>query len=142
MKFKSAPPKSWKYQPNGVLNQANPVSGTKYTVLDVNEACRIYDALVLCTWTVQPSPLELHFTIDGETFLESFTDPVTATSYRATRRHSNSLIVPVMYLEAGYNATNALSFVYEGKAVKIEAEISGGTVSGLDALIKHALLRP
>ena len=73
--------KGVKQQPDASLNQANPVSGTKYTVLDTIRNVRIIGIEVNVTWTVQPSPLEIHITIDGQTLRFFKTDPVSATAY-------------------------------------------------------------
>jgi len=123
-------------QDDATLTQA-PVSGTKYTVLDTTPNVRIISISVQCTWTVQPTPLEIHITIDGKTITHTFTNPVTATDYIA-------FIDPTKAATAqGLSATAALDlglppFLREGRSIKVEAEITGGTVSNLSARVKYA----
>jgi len=54
-----------KEKADGTLTQANPISGTKYTVLSTTRRVRILNIAARVTWTVQPNPLEIHLTIDG-----------------------------------------------------------------------------
>ena len=131
-----------KYQPpedqdDATLSQANPTSGTKYTVLDTIANVRIISISVQCTWTVQPTPLEIHITIDGKTITHTFANPVTATDYVA-------FINPTKAATAqGLSATDPTdlglpAFLREGRSVKVEAEITGGTVSNLSSRVKYA----
>lgn len=120
-------------QADAVLSQANPVSGTKYTVLEAKNA-RIISINANVTWTVQPTPLEVHVTIDGQTLRWHLTNPVSATSYHP-------------YWEAGRDELNGqlaivgvehyhLGFLVEGRNIKVEVETTGGTTSALDARVK------
>ena len=120
-------------QADAVLAQANPVSGTKYTVLATTANVRIIGAMAKVTWTVQPNPLELHFTIDGLTVKHAQGNPVTATNYfieEWTDAAQNT---------QGMNTTNYAhyrAFSYECRSIKVEAETTGGTVSALDSRVK------
>ena len=127
----------FKHQPDAVLNQANPVSGQKYVVLDTTKNVRIIDMHIKCDWTIQPSPLELHLTIDGIPHIHTLADPPTDTWYVPYIRGS----LP----ETDQGLTNDASvyapiraFIYEGRSIKIEAEITGGTVQNLSARVKWA----
>lgn len=125
--------KGVKQQPDATLSQANPVSGTKYTVLDTQQAqkIRIIGISVQCTWTVQPTPLEIHITIDGQTVTFTFTDPVTATDYFAKNASANA------ETDQELNVTEpTVAFLREGRSAKVEAETTGGTVSNLSARVK------
>jgi len=117
------------HQADATLSQANPVSGTKYTVLDTTKNVRIISVSVQCTWTVQPTPIEVHITIDGVSITVGFTDPVSATSYFFVNDRSSLCV---------FTANRAQAFQLEGRSVKIEAEITGGTVSNLSATVKYA----
>jgi len=123
------------HQPDAVLDQANPVSGTKYLVLETTNA-RIISIAVWCTWTGQPTPLECHIIIDGVSIPVSQTDPVSATIY--TVDNSYAAGANFSFNTALYHPSRA--FLIEGRTIKIEAEITGGTVSKLEARVKFARL--
>ena len=130
-----APQKVFKHQPDATLDQADPASGTKYTLLDTTRNVRIISISAKCTWTVQPSPLEVHLTIDGIAHKFSAVDPVSTDLYFA-------------FVREGFHETNQLlettaygpyrAFLIEGRSVKVEVEITGGTVSNLSARVKWA----
>ena len=125
----------FKQQPDATLNQANPASGIKYTVLDTTKNARIIGISVQCTWTVQPTPLEIHLTIDGEAYIFTITDPVSVTDYycmfQANRLPTQQILAVTSPLTYG-------TFLIEGRSVKVEAEITGGTVSNLTARVIYA----
>jgi len=121
-------------QADATLSQDNPVSGTKYTVLDTTKNVRIIGIEIDCTWTVQPTPLEIHVTIDGIAMIFAQTNPVSATPYRA-------LLNPAYAADNQFMtaATNLdVPFLIEGRSVKVEVETTGGTVSNLSAKVKYA----
>ena len=122
-------------QANAVLHQANPVSGTKYTVLETKRNVRIIFIGVSVTWTVQPSPLEIHLTVDGNTITFTQADPVSEGWYDAY------FVYYADDLHQGFNYMSQYrAFLLEGRSVKIEAETTGGTVQSLDARVKYAKL--
>lgn len=127
-------------QADAILDQANPVSGTKYVVLDTTANVKIHFICLSVTWTVQPTPLELHVTVDGITRKFTKTDPVSLTVYLP---QANPHIDP----DSQYLVSTADDEgMYEplaralcsGRSVKIEAEITGGTVSNLFCRVKYA----
>jgi len=120
------------HQADATLTQA-PVSGIKYVVLDTKNA-RIISIGVKCVWTVQPTPLEIHITIDGVAIIASKIDPVTNTEYLVNDSHP---LLATLFLESP-GSGRILPFLIEGRSVKIEAEITGGTVSNLTARVKYA----
>lgn len=125
------------YQAPATIAQANPVSGQKYTVLDTTKNVRVYSVSVSVTWTVQPTPLEVHFTIDGQAITHTFANPVSNTFYDAVLTASAIPTAQVLRI-----TTDAVpqyrAFLYEGKSIKIEAETTGGTVQVLDCRVKYA----
>jgi len=123
-----------KHQADAVLNQANPVSGTKYTVLDTMYNVRLISLAVKCTWTVQPTPLEMHVTLDGRLITLIQNDPVSGTSYYP---YYLSFLSEDGTLTTQQDIINK-PFFLEGRTVKIEVEITGGTVSNLSARVKYA----
>ena len=130
-----APPRMVQHQPDAVLDQANPVSGTKYTVLDTAKNVRIIAIMVRCIWTAQPTPLEVHVTIDGNVLLGQFVSPENDKDYYAFV--GSGSVQLILQLEV---TTTERSFMLEGRSVKVEAEITGGTVSNLSARVKWAKL--
>lgn len=122
------------HQPQAIITQANPTSGTKYTVLDTTEYIRIISAYASPTWTVQPTPLEMWITIDG----------VTERFFKANPA-SGGTFCPELFpggtphaLVGSSTNSQRRSFLLEGREVKVEVEITGGTVSSLDSNIQWA----
>lgn len=124
-----------KQQVDAVLNQANPVSGTKYTVLDTKKNVRILSINTEITWTVQPSPLEIHGTIDGIPFLWDIVNPVSGTSYYS---NMNAQLAALSQVLGVNDFSDRRAFILEGRSIKIEAEITGGTSDPLEARVKYA----
>lgn len=125
-------------QPDAVLNQANPVSGTKYTVLDTTKNARIISMTITPTWTVQPDPIQIHVTIDGQAWIFQHSTAVSATPYETDllpqmAKNEQGLVDATGGPRASYR-----SFTFEGKSVKVEVETTGGTVSNLSARVKWA----
>ena len=123
----------FKHQDDATINQANPVSGTKYEVLAETKNVRIISIAVRCTWTVQPTPLEVWITVDGQTMRFYFPDPISDTWYKGYIADESV----EGYLTVDY-AAQYRAFLLEGRSVKVEAEITGGTVSNLSARVKWA----
>lgn len=127
----------WVMQPDATLDESPPTSGLKYTVLDTVKNARIIGVSVNVTWTVQPTPLQIHITIDGETTGGGFTDPVSTTFYFGSISPGSANIISV----SDVDRTAYRAFLIEGKSIKIEVETTGGTVSNMSARVKYALRR-
>ena len=139
MKFKPAVPKEYEWiVADALLNQATPGTGTKYEVLAETRNVRIIGITIVCTWTVQPTPLECWVTVDDEQIRFRVDNPISATQYRC--EHNLSGAPTSQSLTAGYIAL--LPFLCEGKKVKVEAEITAGTVSNLGCRVKYQVKRP
>jgi len=110
---------------------ALPVSGAKNVVLAPTANVRIIAIYALVTWTVQPNPLEVHITIDGQLLTAAQANPATATMYFVQKAATVSLQFSVTDL------TPYLSFLLEGRSVKIEVETTGGTVQSIDCYVKY-----
>lgn len=120
-------------QPDATLSQANPISGDKYTVLDTTKNVRIISIMLKVTWTVQPTPLEVHITIDGQALTGSQANPVSVTNYYVQLHGGQATLF--------LNTTDQViyrTFLLEGRSVKIEVETTGGTVSNLSSRVKYA----
>ena len=123
-------------QIDATLSHGAPVSAGKYVALDTTKNVRIYGIMVSVTWTVQPTPLELHATIDGIAVKWSKIDPVSATPYFA---HINpALPMTAQNLSDAAAETTRQAFLIEGRSIKIEAATTGGTVSNLSAKVIYA----
>lgn len=126
----------WVQQANATLDQDDPVSGTKYVVLDTVKMVRILGCHARVAWTVQPTPLEIHITIDGKSLRAYQDNPVTATRY-----YLGQGVYDEGYSISDLDYSSRRAFLDEGKSIKIEAETTGGTVSNISALVKYALRR-
>jgi len=120
-------------QDDSVTIIAAPVSGTKYewrtgasgagAALGTQKNVRILGISIILTWaTTQPTPLEIHFTIDGIAFTGSFANPVTATSYYITLRSFTASAVL-----STIDSLPSSPFIVEGKSVKVECAITWAT---------------
>lgn len=125
-------------QNDAVLTQPNPASGTKYTILDTTKNVQIRSISVRVSWTVQPSPLEVWVTIDGQTIKHTFANPVTATYYLAEVLAEQLATAQGLIDSATRDPSKTRDFLYEGRSIKVQAEITGGTVSALDGRVKYA----
>lgn len=119
-------------QANATLSQANPVSGTKYTVLTTSKNVRWLGYESHITWTVQPNPLEIHQTVDDIAKTGSVNNPVSGTSYYVTIRSYTD--APVL---STTDMLPSAPFIFECRSLKIEAEITGGTVQSLTANVRY-----
>lgn len=126
-----------KMQDQTIVTQASPGTGTKYTLLDTTKNVRVITAVVRCTWTVQPNPLELHGTIDGQTFRWYSAAPVSNTWYDAVW-DSEQDIANQGFVVVGSNAPHTRAFLLEAQSVKIEMEVTGGTVSEVKGKVIYA----
>lgn len=131
------------HQADAAYTKAAPTSGDKYTVLDTTKKVRIISIMVKVTWTVQPTPIEVHITIDGNAIIHTQANPVSAQPYVAALDPTQDLSTQHLAIVGAADLKTGLpSFIYEGKTVKVEMETTGGTVSGLSGLVKYAVLRP
>jgi len=113
-------------QPDAAISQANPVSGTLYTVLDTTPDAIIELVSFNVTWSVtQPTNLRLIVTVDGVVQTYTTASPVSGTNYypaasmAAESAQGNSTT-------QGSNTVGALP-VMSGKSVKIEVAITWAT---------------
>lgn len=127
----------WVKQADAYLVTASPVSGTKYMALATTTFVRIYGIHTKITWGVtQPTPLEIHTTIDAVAGIYTKTDPVTATNYFSVKDYGGAETVQPLA------TTNPVGRAYleEGKSVKIEHEITWSTTqpTNLTTRVKYA----
>jgi len=134
------------YQDDALVDMSGgtpPVSGTKYewstdgsvaNALGTQKNVRIIGIECKVTWTVQPTPLEVHITVDGVELTGGMTNPTTATSYYVIMRSfsAGALVVSTV------DSLPSSPFIVEGRSVKVEVETTGGTVSALTARVKWA----
>jgi len=124
---------------DAAISQANPVSGQKYLVLAETQNVMVYGAATKITWaTTQPTPLELFITVDGVEINHKQGNPVSGTWYYANRSMAAAMN------NQGHTTTAAVggynSFLWEGRSVKVEAEITWATTqpTPLEARVKYA----
>lgn len=109
------------HQADAYLSQANPVSATRYTVLDTTKNVRIISITAMVTWaTTQPTPLKVYVTIDGQSIVHYKSDPVSAVQHEA-RFTASALPTSQPLVDV---ATSDGPFRYEGRSVKVEVEIT------------------
>ena len=128
---------NFREQTDAVISQANPTSGTQYTVLEVHGCGRLRFGQASVTWTGQPDPLELHVTVDTKTVTFTKATPVSATDYWTT--------IHMYSANAGSldgTAENAgrQSYLYDFVGYcKVLAETTGGTTQNLSARVVYAV---
>ena len=130
--YRTQPPE---YQADATLSQDNPVSGTKYVVLDTVKNVRIISIMIKVAWTGQPSPLQVWVTIDGQLLEFTKANPETDVGYTTV---ANPLGVGWELLKYDGYYGRSRAFFLEGRSVKVEVETTGGTVSNLSARVKYA----
>jgi hypothetical protein len=130
----------WQRQPDAVLNLNNPVSGALNPVLAATDDVRIISIEAHVNFTVQPSPLEVHETVDGNVITYQMINPVTATSYGARIGENADETLQVLDPANAYASYRA--FLDEGQNIGVTAEITGGTVQLLYCRVKWARLLP
>ena len=126
-------PPEW--QTDAVLDQASPGDGEKYTVLDTKKNVRVITIACRCTWSVQATRMDVFVTVDGIALSGGVSSPASNTPY---------YVYVAWALEAGLIALGTStaelrkSFLLEGRSVKVEVSVTGGTVSKLEARVKYA----
>lgn len=114
------------------LDRVNPISGTRYETLPVTAECRVLNIAARCTWTVQPTPLEVWIEIDGQTLQFIRVNPVSNTWY-----YTNLTVnAPDNNLPLGAGQFQ-MAFIIEGRSVQVLAEITIGTVSRLQCRLYY-----
>lgn len=125
----------YKQQADAVIAAVPPALGTPIPFTMIPYNVRLIGATIECTWTVQPDPLEIHVVVDGVTFTFKKNNPVSATRYGLTH-------MDLEYQESSQSLyaglTTVQAFVLEGRHVAIGCEVTGGTVSRLDARLRWA----
>lgn len=112
----------------------NPASGVKTEVLPTSKNVKILSIATRITWTVQPTPLEVHGIIDGIPFLWSVPNPASATWYYAKFVASDSEIGQLL---TPTEVTAAVDQHITARSAKIEVEATGGTFSRVQCVVKY-----
>lgn len=115
-----------------------PTANTLYTILAEKKNVRLISITSYVTWTVQPDPLDIVVTIDGNTWQGSQANPVSTTPYGAylVWNWANAI-----GLTATTTSASMSPFLLEGRLVKVEARTgrtTAGTVSRMDSVVKYA----
>jgi len=137
----------WQKQADALVNMSGgtpPATGVKYAwstdgsvanALGTQKNARIISIMTYVAWTVQPTPLEVHVTIDGILHTFFVANPVTITYYYDNAAAGNDEVNQVLGVNP-YSYSRA--FLEESRSVKVEAEITGGTVQTLFMRVKWA----
>ena len=126
----------WERQDNVVLNQANPVSGTQYMVLNAVPMVKVKAMNASVTWTVQPTPLEVWTTEDGVQEEHFIANPDSTEVYHAKDVMSALQTDFTLCLNDADN-TRGTQLNVMGKEVTVEAETTGGTVQNLSCVVTY-----
>lgn len=123
-------------QPDAYVSIDDPTVGQLYSVppFDVERRdVRIIGMAAACTWTGAPSEGAIYITMDGQLITYKCEGPVSGTVYYAT----NGLAEPESNQTLSDTEPTA-PFLREGKHIKIQAKITGGTVTNLWVRVKWA----
>jgi len=124
----------FQHMPDATLNQADPVSGISYTVLDTVENARIIGIAIKVAYTTVPN-VECHINVDGNNLTASKYDMMNSTWYMV--RLSEPYENPVYSI--GTHGSRA--FLLEGRSISITVEFTGGSgVKDLSARVKYAVI--
>ena len=122
-------------QPDKLFNQSNPTSGLKYEVLATTPWVRLISIGAYVLWTAQPTPLEIYVTVDGQAGKFSVVDPVSNTGYYPAL--DAKMAFPMGSLSLTDHCLER-AYLLDGRSVKVEAEITGGTVSRMVCVVRWA----
>lgn len=129
----------FQHQADATLSQANPVSTTLYEVLAITKNVRVISMAAIVTWTVQPSPLDIVVTIDGQTLTFTLANPSSAGWKLAFKQQHQPPTAQVLISASGGEVDDRKAFLgIEGRSVRIQARTTGGTVSSLEARVQYA----
>ena len=125
--------KVFKHQADATIDQANPVSGTWYTVLDTTKNVRLIG--ISCrTGKTTPgtvSNLNIQVTIDGQVLPAGAVDPTANTVYNITNPSAPDLRLTT--------SDRSSSFLLEGRSVKVEVKVIWTVQPDpLEAWVKYA----
>jgi hypothetical protein len=119
-----------------ILNQAAPGTGVIYALLPLTTFVRLISVAAVTTWTVQPTPLQIHSQVDGIGIDGDRANPVSAAYYLAIWDPPGA-----NYFMATYGTIDEYEFgrgfMLECKTLELSAEVTGGTVSNLSSRAKY-----
>lgn len=126
------------FQADAVISQANPVSGTKYTVLPSTANVRLRSLSIKADWTVQPTPLESHITFDGIETTYAGANPATGDYFSPTTDQDSGAGAPTSQVMVNQWTDRYIDIMpVESKSMSITGEITGGTVQLLYCRVKY-----
>lgn len=122
------------HQADTILDQANPVQHTWYTILDTTPNCRLIVANVAVQ--VADETLEIRITVDGHVYAGS--KAATAGSDYSTV-WGDGVIVSVITLQGATSQYRSYGFLVEGRAIKVEVRKTTALGAGnLQGRVVHA----
>lgn len=135
-KIPDNPSEIYERQADATLNQDNPTDGNPYTVLATTANVKILSIGVKQIHSVTPTNLQIHVTIDGQTITFEKTSPTSNWWYECIRCVDKANTA--QELGDSDNVEYYMAYLMEGRSVKVEAEVNGGTVSNLACYVKYA----
>ena len=116
-----------KQQADAVLSQANPVSGTVYSVLPATSNVEVISASVIVTWGVtQPTPLVMIATVDSRVITFTKTNPVSAIPYEPKMTPENDITIAVLIVGSANSTATQLQVLRQlrGRSVQIGVAVT------------------
>ena len=126
---------TFQYQEPATISQDSPTTEQEYPVLTTTANVRIIGLAAKCTWSSQPTPLNLIVTIDGRTLTFYRNTPVSNTWYYPGMAESD---VETALPMGTTSQMQSRTFLLEGRSIAVTAKVTGGTVSNLSARVIYA----
>lgn len=121
----------YEFQTEAALDQAAPVNGTYYTILDTVLNARIYGIVIQVDTTGET--LQVRITIDGRTIESTAGACTNDTCYELIRRYTG-ITEDWIITDVANPFSQYKSFILEGRSVKIEVRkttaAGGGNLKG------------
>jgi hypothetical protein len=140
MKIHNWPRAMFEYQAPAVLNQATPVNGTFYTILDTTKYVRVYDIGI--NIEDADEDLEVQVTVDGETIAASAATCTHSTSYFCVLHVNPITRVDYIGIISNTNFQFGSHAILEGHSVKIEVRKTSANGAGnLTGIVTYGVLK-
>lgn len=129
----------FEYQEPATLDQAAPVNGTWYTILDTTEKCRIYGITVNIEDVNED--IEAKLTIDGKTIPAAATTLTHSTNYDINW-DLDAINQAVALVFNNGTVTHHRAFLMECKSVKVEVrKVTAGGTGNLTGIVDYGVLK-
>ena len=130
-----APQKLYSCQPDAVLEQANPVIGTRYVVLPATPNVRLLGISTSLQWTTQPTHLQVYVTLCNKTIIFVKENPVDGKVYYAELQENKASYEQLL---GSISRLPFRPFMLEDRSVLVDVVRLGGAASFLQCRVKYA----